>query len=219
MSELMLYFAPGSCSRVSLIALEETGQPFEARLIRFMKGEHRSPQYLSLNPKGKVPLLVVDGEPLSENVAILTFLARAYPHAKLLPFGSGAMQNAQILSLLAWCASGLHPIVTRIRLPQMFCDVPEGRDRVRAIALEAMAGNFALIESTLSRQPWMLGEWSAVDAYVYWIWFRSTGSGLDGAPYPHFADHARRMESRASTQRVLEREARAERQLADEGGG
>jgi glutathione S-transferase len=217
MSSLVLYCAPGACSRVPLIALEEIGQPYEVNLVRFMKGEHRTPHYLSVNPKGKVPLLVADGVPLSENAAILVYLAHAYPQAKLLPLNQGAMRDAKNLSLLAWCSSGIHPIITRIRLPQMFCDVKEGQARVREMAIEAMAPNFALIEETLSRQPWMLKEWSLIDAYVYWIWLRSIGSGFDGAPYPHFADHAKRMEERPCVQRALEREAQDESQLADEG--
>jgi glutathione S-transferase len=217
MANLTLYFAPGACSRVPLIALEELGIPFEAKLIRFMKGEHRSLGYLRLNPKGKVPLLVVDDRPLSENVAILTYLAKTYPRSNLLPFGQGAMDDAQLIALLAWCSSGMHPIITRIRLPQLFCASPDGRDSVRSMAMEAMRPNFALVDAALAHQPWMLSSWSMIDAYLYWIWFRSTGSGFDASSYPHFAAHAARMEARPSVQRTLEREAEAERQLAQEG--
>lgn len=217
MTELALYFAPGACSRVPLIVLEEMGVAFDAKLIRFIKGEHRSPDYLRLNPKGKVPVLVVDGRPLTENVAILTYLATAYPQAKLLPFGQGIMEDAQITSLLAWCSSGMHPIITRIRLPQMFCASPEGQDSVRVMAKEDMKRNFSLVDAALEHQPWILAEWSAIDAYLYWIWFRATGSGFDGSSYRHFAAHAARMESRPSVKRVLEREAQAEQQLVREG--
>lgn len=217
MANLTLYFAPGACSRVPLIALEELKTPFEAKLIRFMKGEHRSPEYLRLNPKGKVPLLVVDDRPLSENVAILTYLAKTHPRSNLLPFGQGDMEDAQVTAALAWCSSGMHPIITRMRLPQLFCATPDGRESVRSMAMEAMRTNFALVDAALAHQPWFFSDWSLIDAYLYWIWFRSTGSGFDVLPYPHFAAHAARMEQRPSVQRTLEREAEAEGQLSKEG--
>jgi glutathione S-transferase len=81
MTTMTLYFAPDSCPRVPLIALEEIGHPYTLEVVALMKGQHRSPEYLALNPKGKVPTLVVDGEPLTKNVAILTWLAERFPHA------------------------------------------------------------------------------------------------------------------------------------------
>lgn len=217
MERLAVYFAPGSCARVSLIALEEAGHPFEARLVRFMKGEHRSAEYLRLNPAGKVPLLLVDGAPLAENVAILHFLARCFPEARLLPLTGEPLSDARVLAELAWCASGLHPLVTRLRMPQLVCDLPEGCDRVWELAIQAMTANFRIIERRLDAQPWMLGEWSVLDAYVYWVWFRATGAGLDGSAWPRYAAHAQRMEQRPSVQRVLAREREAEAQLEKEG--
>ena len=68
MAETKLYMAPGTCARVPSIALEEAGEAFDSVLIRFMKGEHKAPTYKSLNPKGKVPTLVIDGKELTENV-------------------------------------------------------------------------------------------------------------------------------------------------------
>src|SRR5258708_21237858 len=76
-----LHFAPDTCARVPLIALEEIGCPYRIEIVAFAKGQHRSPDYLALNPQGKVPTLIVDGRPLSENVPILSWLARAFPEA------------------------------------------------------------------------------------------------------------------------------------------
>jgi glutathione S-transferase len=217
MSKLVLYYAPGTCARVPMITMFEGGIEFEPRLIRFMAGQHRSPEYLAQNPKGKVPLLLVDGQPLTENVAILTFLARQFPAAKVLPLDGDPLHEARVLSDLAWCASGLHPLVTRMRFPQFFSGVPESHRSVWEIAAADMARNFRLIDERLQQQAWMLGDWSALDAYVYWVWFRVTGAGFDGTPYPRYADHARRMEQRASVQRYLALEREAEAQLQQEG--
>ncbi|MGZ8311142.1 MAG: glutathione S-transferase family protein [Allosphingosinicella sp.] len=216
--DLKLYFAPGACSRVSLIALEEIGTSYEAQLVAFMKGEHRSPEYLALNPAGKVPLLVADGRPLAQNAAILTFLARRFPEAELLPFSGDPYADAQLLSQLVWCSSDLHPIVTRIRLPFFFCDLPDGPEQVKAKAEEAMRVQLAPLERRLGEQPWFLGDYfSALDAYVYWVWFRITGAGFDGSSFPNIEAHRRRMEDRTSVQRVIAREAQAEVELEAQG--
>ncbi len=208
---MKLFFAPGSCARVPLIALEEIGEPFEIEIVAFVRGDHKSPDYLKKNPKGKVPTLeLTDGHILTENVAILTYFAKAFPKAKLLPFGDSAYENAKLIADLAWCSSGLHPIVTRLRVPQFFCDTQEGRKRVWEMAAEAMKPNFEIIENRLAHAPWMLGEvWSIIDAYVFWVWFRVEGAGFDISSFPRFADHARRMEDRPAVKRALSREREA----------
>jgi glutathione S-transferase len=217
MSELTLYFAPGTCARVSMIALEEAGLEYESRVVRFMRAEHRSPEYLALNPAGKVPCLVADGAPLTENVAIVLWLARSHPDARLLPLTGDPWHDAELVAQLVWCASTLHPLVTRLRLPAFFCDIPGGPERVYEMATEAMRTHIAPAERRLENQPWMLGDWSALDAYVFWVWFRITGAGFDDADFPRLADHYRRMQERPSVQAMLDREARGQAELEKEG--
>src|ERR1700693_2600429 len=108
MTTMTLYFAPDSCARVPLIALEEVGQPYTLEVVAFMRGQHRSSEYLALNPKGKVPTLVVDGDALTENVAILSWLSDRFPDARLLPAVEDSFVKAHQISDLAFCASGLH---------------------------------------------------------------------------------------------------------------
>jgi glutathione S-transferase len=201
------------------VALEEIGVPFETALLKFAIGEHKSPDYLEINPKGKVPTLLVDGQPLTENVAIVNFLARSYPQAHLLPFGESAWSEAQALVDLAWCASTLHPIVTRIVLPQLFCDERSGIERVWVMAVGAMRANFELIDRRLEGGSWILGDWSIVDAYLFWIWDQAAAGGLDGSGFRHYADHAAQMVTRPSVQRALRREAEAGAWLDQHGFG
>lgn len=217
MPTLQLHYAPGACSRVSLIALEESGAPFDAQLVRFMKGDHRSPDYLRLNPKGKVPLLVTDGRPLTENVAILSYLAHEFPERKLLPFTGDPFGDAAILSVLAWCSSGLHPLVNRLRMPQMSCDLPESFARIRAMASAGLAQNFAVAEERLASRDWYFDDYSLVDAYLYWCWFRATGSGFDASPFPRLVAHEARVLARPAVARALAREAEAESWLESQG--
>lgn len=217
MTNLVLHFAPDTCARVPLIALEQIGCPYDIEVVAFMKGEHRSPTYLALNPSGKVPTLIIDGQPLTENVAILTWLAETFPDAGLLPPAEGLDQIRQ-LSDLAYCASGLHPLVTRLRIPHFFCDLPEARQRVFDMAESAMKLHFAIIDDRLSKSLWWYGdEWSIVDAYINWVWFRVTGTEFDASAFPHFARHDAAMKARPAVIRALERNATIAASLADQG--
>src|SRR5215813_9803629 len=83
--EIALYYAPITCALAPYITLTEAGATFEVRPLNFRKGQHTSPQYLKINPKHKVPMLVVDGKFLTESIAIQTWIARTFPQAKLLP--------------------------------------------------------------------------------------------------------------------------------------
>lgn len=215
-SNIALYYSPGSCARVSMMALEEIGIPYELRLLRFAKGEHQQPEYLQQNPKARVPLLVVDGWPLSENVAILSFLARKFPEARLLPNDTHKAEF-EAMSWLAFCASGLHPIVTRLRIPTRFCDVPGGAKRVWEMASADLDKNFAVIEERLVAQEWIMGDWSVIDPYLFWVWYRVTGAGYDVSKFPRIADHAERIAGRPSVARGLEREREANATLKREG--
>jgi glutathione S-transferase len=204
MPELKLYFAPDSCARVTLVALEEIGRQYALEVVAFVKGEHRSPEYLALNPKGKVPTLLVDGEALTENVAILSWLAEQYPDSAILPQVIGPLARARQIADLSYCASGLHPIVTRLRIPQYFCDTQDGTARVFQLAAAALRLNFDWIEQRLAREPWWYGqEWSIMDAYINWVWFRVTGAGFEASGYPNLARHDEAIRQRPSVMRAL----------------
>lgn len=218
MTDLTLWFAPDTCARVTMIALEETGQPYRAELVAFLRGDHRSPDYLARNPAGKVPTLVIDGEPLTENVAILLWLADRFPEARLLPPMTDPLARGRVSADLAHCAANLHPIVTRLRIPQYFCDLPDAIPRVFAMAEAAMRPHFAHIDRRLAEQPWWFGEqWSVLDAYINWVWFRVTGTAFDAADFPNLARHDASMQARPAVQRTLARHAEAQTWLAERG--
>jgi glutathione S-transferase len=218
MTNITLYFAPGTCARVPMTALEEIGLPFKTELVAFVRGDHRSPSYSALNPKGKVPVLCVDGRVLTENVAILSWLANAFPDAALLPTHSDPIDYAVIIADLAFCASLLHPIVTRLRIPQYFCDLEGGIPRVFAMAEQAMRPNFTLIDRRLSVNKWWYGDrWSIMDAYINWIWFRVSGTVFDVSPYCYFARHDEASGRRPAVQRALQRDTEAAKWLAERG--
>ncbi|WP_341913411.1 glutathione S-transferase N-terminal domain-containing protein [Ferrovibrio terrae] len=208
MAKLDFYFSPGACSLATHIALEETGAAFTPKPTYTRKGQTRTPEYLALNPKGKVPMLGIDGKMLTENTAILTWLNRTYPNAKLLPSGD-ALKEAEALAFVAWCASGVHPVLSRFFGPQNFSDLPDSADNIKALATKANAANFALIEKALAGKDWLFGEWSVADGYIFVFFNWATKLGLDVSAYPNYAKHFERMKQRPAVQRALAREAEA----------
>ena len=113
---LTLYFSPGACSTASHIGLEETGAPYEEKPTLLAKGEHKTDAYLKVNPRGKVPALDVDGKILTENTAILTYLAQRFPEKKLMP--EDPLEKARCISTMAWFSNTVHPAFTHIVRPE-----------------------------------------------------------------------------------------------------
>ena len=214
----ILYFAPSSCARVTLTALEEIGIPFETRLIAFMAGEHRKPEYLAINPAGKVPALQTKAGVLTQNGAILFYLARTYPEAGLLPLSGDPQADASVLSSLFRMSADLHPLVTRFVIPGMILSDPASSAHVRAKAEEVVKLQLEPIAAQLGKQLWYIGDrWSILDAYLAWIWFRITGAGFDPATFPAIADHYVRASERPSARAALGHEARAQQELTERG--
>ena len=218
MTDITIYFAPDTCARVSMIALEETEHPYRAELIRFMTGQHRSPEFLAMNPSGRVPTLVVDGRTLTENVAILSWLNDRFPGAGLLPPAADAFDRALHTSDLAFCASNLHPVVTRLRFPTFFAKEPEALPGVLALAEEAMRRVLLPVEQRLGEGRWWYGDrWSVIDAYVNWVWFRISGTAFATADFPNLQRHNDDLLARPAVQRALARHTDAHRTLHEEG--
>jgi glutathione S-transferase len=111
-----------------------------------------------------------------------------------------------VMATMTWFASGVHPLITRLRFPAFSNDESTCLDRTRAIAGEALRRCFGILEQNLADRDWLYGDWSIVDGYLLWLWFRAVGSGMDGSPFPRCAAHAKRCEQRPSVVRALEYE-------------
>ena len=212
-----LFWSPGTCARVSLVALEEIGEPYEAVIVDRRGGKtalddqhpHISQTaYLEINPKGKVPSLQVGSTVVTENPAIQTYLTRRYPSVRLLPQGSLELET-EVLATISWFAAGVHPNITRFRFPRMFTDDGSAQSAIRARARTLLEEAFALIERRLNEREWLFGDWSLPDVYLLWLWFRATGSGMAADPFPNCAAHALRCEARPSVATVLTLEENA----------
>ncbi len=210
MTGMTLFCAPGAVSRAVLIVLEEKGIPFTPHMISLAKGDHLKPDFLAVNPKGKVPALLVNDVVLSETPAILAYLDARFPEQAILPKGD-AMAHAQALSDMAWFASAVHPNFPRIFRTVRFCDLPEAQERVREQARDLLADCLDLIEGRLTGRDWWYDNWSALDAYAHWAWLLLDRAKVENATarWPAFAAHAERMGHRPAVMRALAHEVGA----------
>ena len=199
--EIVLYYAPITCALAPYITLTEAGADFEVRPLNFRKQQHFSPEYLKINPKHKVPLLMVDGRALTENVAIHQWINRNFPAAKLLP--ADPWQELKAISLLSWCSSGIHPFLSRINSPAKVCQTPGSEESVRALAAEALFENLRIADDMLAGREYFFDHFTAPDAHFYWCFRRAGQFELDLSGFPNCADHFKRMEGRPSVGKLL----------------
>lgn len=209
--QLTLYYSPISCALVPYLALREAGAEFDVEVVNFRRGDHMSAPFLRLNPKHKVPVLVIDGEALTENLAIQLWVARQFPQARLLP--QGGLDELRAISLMTWCASGIHPFLTPNILPTRYCDLPGSEDGVRRCAHKMLRENFAVAESWLAGREWYFDHYTLPDAYFYWCFRRATQFNVDLTEFVHCKAHQERVARRAATLDLLAFEARTLAQL------
>jgi glutathione S-transferase len=184
---LTFYFAPGSSSFAVHIALHEVGAAFEARPMSFKNNDMHSPDFLKINPEGRVPTLLIDGRRLTEVAAILFYLAKRFPEAQLLPHND-LESEAQALSWMSFIASTLHPARQR------------GLDHAREV--------YGLADRRLG-QGWALGErYSIADIHLfrlYWRLFHSLKPAR--CEFPNLDALYERMMARPAVQRTIEVES------------
>lgn len=197
---LKLYYAPISCALVPYVALTEASAQFEVSVVNVRSGEQSSEDYLKINPKHKVPVLLVDGQPLTENVAILQWIAHQFPEARLLPTGFDAFRA---ISLLAWFASGIHPHLTPNMAPERYCDVPGTEDGVRRCARRFLLESFRIADEMLRKREWFFGYFTLPDVYFFWCYRRANLFDVDTSGMPNCRLHYERVLARPSVAAVL----------------
>ena len=210
--DLTLFHFPGACSRVSVFALEMAALPYELKLVNIVTGEQSAPAYKSVSALGKVPALLVDGEPLLENAAILTLIHALRPAAGVFPADADARGRAEAVGGLSFCGGTLHPQVRGMVNPQRITagDGEPVRERSRELA----AKSFGYADRRLAQRGWWLGTVSAVDVYLDWAFGVARRGGIEVADYPELA----RLEERLASLPAYARMQEVERQsLADLG--
>jgi len=203
--DLKLFTVHTACTRVTMTALEKTGVPYATHMLDFRTQENRQPEYLAVNPQGKVPCLVVDGQPMTENLAILRWLHATYPEARLFPDAEDAIAEARQLAVLGWISSVWHPSVRAIKVPFLWT---KGEvEGVKARGAEIYAELLDQLDSELAQRQWWFGnEWSIVDTYFWWAYINSEFGGFDLSPWKNVARHRAENEALPQLQRALARE-------------
>ncbi|CAM4036926.1 glutathione S-transferase family protein [Comamonas aquatilis] len=200
---LTLYYAAGTCAQVVLIALYEADAQFTLKTLSFSDHEQRSPEYLTLNPKGRVPALVTERGVLTEVPALLLYVAQTYPQAALAPLDD-AFALAQMQDFNAYLASTVHVAHAHRMRASRWADDEAAQAAMRAKVQQNMYECFSVIEKHyLGDKPWVMGEqFTVADGYLYILASWLKGDGVDIADFPRVAAHSERMRARASVQKL-----------------
>ena len=198
MTDLTLYHASPSRSSVTLWMLEELGQPYDLKLMSLEKGENRQPDYLAINPMGKVPAIRHGDVVVTETAAICAYLADAFPESGLAP-PPGDKRRGPYYRWLFFTAG---PIEAAVSNKALGFAVPEGRERMMGY------GNYdsvvATLEKAVSRHPYITGNrFTAADVYVG----SHIGWGMMFGSLPHrpaFDAYWERLQARPAAKRAAE---------------
>lgn len=200
---LKLFSAKGTCALASHIALEEAGAGYELVRLDLAQGEQRQPDYLAINPKGRVPALVTGRGVLTETPAILAYIAQSWPAAGLAPLDD-PFDFARAQSFNAYLCATVHVAHAHRMRASRWADDPAAQEAMKAKVPGNMRDCFALIESTMLQGPWVLGAtYSICDPYLFTVARWLEGDSVDIAEFPGVADHFRRMAERPAVQRAL----------------
>ena len=200
-----LFYSPGACSLASHIALEETGRPYRAVETLLSKNQHQTPEYLAINPRGRVPALAVDGKVITENTAILAWIATAFPDAELLP--EDLIERMRCIAQMAWFSNTPHIFQRAKFRPYRFVDREDVYDDIRAKALSSYWECMQEIDALIGDNEWMMGNaYTVVDPYALVFYGWGTSNGLPMHDLASYTRHKKRMLERPAVRTVIQRE-------------
>lgn len=199
---MKLYYAPGSCAVASHIALEESGAVYDTRRLDFRRNEQRSPEYLAVNPKGRVPALATDRGIITETPAILAFVAQSFPAARLAPLDDPFL-FAQMQAFNSYLCSTVHVAHAHRMRGARWADDPAAIEAMKRKVPQNMADCFQLIEDGMLEGPWVLGDaFSVADIYLYTISTWLEADGVDIRRFPNVLDLHDRVAARPAVRKV-----------------
>jgi glutathione S-transferase len=199
---ITLFYAPGACSLASHIVLEESGEKYEAKRMDLSKGEQRTEEYKKIHPLGRVPALLLDnGAPLTENTAILPYLGKRFG---LWP--KDAVAEAQVLSLIGFFASTVHPAHAHISRPERYTADKSAFPGIQEQGKKSFYEYLKQTDERLAGREWLSDQYSAVDPYAFTFYTWGVRRELPMAELRNYGAHKDRMLKRAAVQRVVEDE-------------
>jgi glutathione S-transferase len=205
---LTLYFAPHTCALATHIVLEEVGADYAGKHIDFASNQQRSPEYLKINPKGRVPALVTDRGILTETPAMLVYVAQSFPTAALAPIDD-PFRFAEIQSFNSYLCSHLHVAHAHRMRGYRWVDADDAHSiaAMQRKVPQSVGESFAMIEREMLKGPWVMGErYTICDPYLFTLAQWLEADGVDPASIPRVIDHRRRMAERATVKKAIAQE-------------
>lgn len=200
---LKLFYARNTCALASHIALEEAGAQYELARIDFKREEQRRPEYLKINPKGRVPALLTGRGVLTETPAILAYVAQAYPEAALAPL-EDPFDFARVQAFNSYLCSTVHVAHAHRMRGERWADDPAAIESMKRKVPQSVGACFALIEREMLGGPWVMGErYTVCDPYLFTLAQWLDGDGVDLAGLPKIREHRERMARRPSVGKAL----------------
>ena len=200
---MKLFYAPGTVAAASLIALCETDADFEPIRVDFANKQQTNPEYLAINPKGRVPALVTKDGILTETAAILGYIAQTNPAANLIP--DDPYQHAKVNELISYLASTVHVNHAHKLRGHRWADQQSSWDDMIAKVAQTVSESFQVIEQALGDGLWAIGaQYTIADAHLYIVTSWLEGDGVPLSKLPNTAAHFERMNARPAVKRALE---------------
>ena len=200
---MQLFYTPNTISMAVAIALQEADIEHELTLVDFAKSEQLSAGYLDKNPKGRVPTLIVEGQPLTETGALLELIATFAPEKNLVP--TNPLQAVKMRSVMFYLASTMHVNHAHRVRGIRWANDQSSIDDMAAKAPETMAISAKYIEEECLTGPFILGDTiSIADIYLFNICTWLAGDSVIVSNYPKITAHMALMETRASVQKIRE---------------
>jgi glutathione S-transferase len=205
---LKLFYAPSSSALAAHIALEEAEASYELAKIDLAADEQRRPEYLKINPNGRVPALATEHGFLSENPAILAYIAQSFPKARLAPLGD-AFAFARMQAFNNYLSSTVHVAHSHKRRAARWADDPVAITDMRRKVPETMAACFEVIENAMFVGPWAMGgDFTVADGYLFTLARWLEQDDVDPKRFPKVLEHRNRMAERASVKKIIVHHAR-----------
>jgi glutathione S-transferase len=200
---LKLYYARNTCALASHVALEEAGAAYETIRLDFGSTDQRKPEYLQINPKGRVPSLVTDRGILTETPAILAFVAQSFPAARLAPLDD-PFAFARVQAFNSYLCSTVHVAHAHRMRGYRWADDPAAIEEMKRKVPQSVGECFALIENGMLAGPWVMGEaYTICDPYLFTLAQWLERDGVDLSRLPRVLDHRARMADRPAVKRAL----------------
>lgn len=206
---LKLYFSPGACSFVPHCLLQLSGAAFEPHMVKLHKGEQNGEEYKAINPRGQVPVLVDEGQVITQILAIILYLDQKFPEAHYLP--TAPVARAKAIETLAWMNNTVHPTFTHVFMPQKFCDSPDVQAQLKTFNTQTYKSLMGELQDIVVRNSnttgWLSGEQvGPLDAYALTLTRWGSIAGIDPTSYTALWSHVQKVAAHPAIAVVVERE-------------